>query len=223
MKRTILSLALASFFTVTFAQTNQIATQNPATDAPKTINKAEEYAKSHPASGKMKSAENVAQNTDKKAAGNKAEEYAKQNAAEISFDKTSYDFGKIKQGEKANYEFKFKNTGKFALVITNAQASCGCTTPFYTREPVEPGKEGSIKVMFNSDGKFGKQDKTITITSNAKNSPMVLHMTGEVLDKNGKTMANPFEKANAKSGAESDSKKPAVVNPAKTAAPTNKK
>src|SRR5678815_823468 len=61
----------------------------------------------------------------------------------------NHDFGKIKQGVPVTHEFKFTNKGKVPMVITNAQGSCGCTTPNWTHEPVMPGGEGVVKATFN--------------------------------------------------------------------------
>ncbi len=102
------------------------------------------------------------------------------NQAEFNFEALEYDFGTIKQGESSTYEFKFTNTGNEPLVITRADGSCGCTVPEYPKEPIMKGQTGSIKVTFNSAGKMGIQDKTVTITSNAKQNPMVLHMKGTI-------------------------------------------
>lgn len=102
------------------------------------------------------------------------------NAPEMKFEKEVYDFGTIKQGEVVNYEFKFKNVGKEPLIITQAQGSCGCTVPTWPKEPVKKGETGIIKISFNSAGKMGAQDKTVTITSNAKNNPVVLHIKGNI-------------------------------------------
>ena len=102
------------------------------------------------------------------------------NQAEIKFDEEEFNFGTIKQGEAATHEFKFVNTGKEPLIISNAQGSCGCTVPEWPKEPIQKGAKGTIKVTFNSAGKMGMQDKTVTITSNAKSSPKVIHMKGNV-------------------------------------------
>jgi len=102
------------------------------------------------------------------------------NQAEFSFEALEYDFGTIKQGESSTHEFKFTNTGNEPLVITRADGSCGCTVPEYPKEPIMKGQTASIKVTFNSAGKMGIQDKTVTITSNAKQNPMVLHMKGTI-------------------------------------------
>ena len=99
--------------------------------------------------------------------------------AVFKWDSEAFDFGKIKQGVPVTHEFKFTNTGKVALLITNAQASCGCTTPDWTKEPVPPGKHGFIKATYNAGG-AGAFDKTVTITSNAEGGPVVLRIKGEV-------------------------------------------
>jgi len=101
-------------------------------------------------------------------------------AAVISFEKDSYNFGNVTQGEKVYYSYKFKNTGKSPLIVLNATATCGCTVPEVPKEPVKPGDEGVIKVVFDSNGKQGLQDKVITVTSNANPAIAELHLTGEV-------------------------------------------
>nr|HNH67158.1 DUF1573 domain-containing protein [Bacteroidia bacterium] len=68
----------------------------------------------------------------------------------------------ITEGEIVSYNFKFKNSGKAPLIITQASASCGCTVPEYSKDPIAPGQEGFIKVTFNSEGKHGMTSKTIT-------------------------------------------------------------
>jgi hypothetical protein len=83
-----------------------------------------------------------------------------------AFEKSEHDFGKLKQGESAEYKFKFTNTGKEPLIIENAQGSCGCTVPNYPKEPIAPGATGTIDVRFNSAGKSGAQQKTVTLTAN---------------------------------------------------------
>jgi hypothetical protein len=104
-------------------------------------------------------------------------------APKVEFEKETYDFGIITPGEKVQYDFKFKNTGKTPLIITNATASCGCTVPEYPKQPVKPGEEALIKVVFNSEGKMGKQDKVVTMTSNANPEMSQLHLVGEIKEK----------------------------------------
>ncbi|MGV3762521.1 MAG: DUF1573 domain-containing protein [Parapedobacter sp.] len=93
----------------------------------------------------------------------------------------AYDFGTVKEGEKVKHEFKFTNTGSSPLIISNVQASCGCTTPEYSKNPIAPGDQGMVKVVFNSAGQVGKQHKMITITSNASSEHTMLHLRGEVV------------------------------------------
>ncbi len=102
------------------------------------------------------------------------------NQADFKFEKEEYSFGSIKQGDVVNYEFKFVNAGKEPLIITEAHGSCGCTVPEYPKEPIKAGGKGVIKVTFNSAGKLNMQDKTVTISSNAKGGPKVLHIKGNV-------------------------------------------
>lgn len=102
-------------------------------------------------------------------------------SANFKFETEEYNFGSIKQGEVVTYEFKFTNTGKEPLIINSARGSCGCTVPNYPKEPIKPGEKGVIKVSFNSAGKMGMQDKTVTLKSNAGDK--VLHVKGTVESK----------------------------------------
>ena len=102
------------------------------------------------------------------------------NAPVIKFEEELYDFGKIDEGTSVKYEFKFKNTGKTPLIISNATATCGCTVPEYPTKPIKPGENGVIKVVFNSQGKVGMQDKVVSIISNANPYLATLHLVGEV-------------------------------------------
>ena len=102
------------------------------------------------------------------------------NAPVIKFEEELYDFGVIEEGASVKYEFKFKNTGKTPLIISNATATCGCTVPEYPTKPIKPGDGGVIKVVFNSQGKVGMQDKVVSIISNANPYLATLHVVGEV-------------------------------------------
>jgi hypothetical protein len=126
------------------------------------------------------------QNANDKSAENSvfASNPASLDAAVMTFAVSSYDFGKIKAGEKVHYDFKFKNTGKTPLIVSNATASCGCTTPDVPKEPIAPGKEAVIKVVFNSTGKMGLQDKVVTVTSNSNPAVNQLHLIGTVQENN---------------------------------------
>ncbi|MFI5161073.1 MAG: DUF1573 domain-containing protein [Sphingobacteriales bacterium] len=98
----------------------------------------------------------------------------------MKFEKETHDFGKIKAGDKVTYEFKFTNTGKAPLIISDARASCGCTTPVWPHTPIKPGEASGIKVTFNSAAKMGLQDKQITITANTNPAQNIVHLIGEV-------------------------------------------
>lgn len=104
-------------------------------------------------------------------------------APAMKFDKITHDFGKIKAGDKVTYDFKFTNSGKSPLIITDAIATCGCTKPEWPKTPVKPGESGAIHVTFNSAGKTGLQDKMITITANTNPAQNMVHLIGEVLMK----------------------------------------
>ncbi len=108
---------------------------------------------------------------------------AKADPAIIKFKEESFDFGKITEGDKVTHTFKFYNGSTQPLIISNAVASCGCTTPTWPKEPILPGKEGEISVTFNSAGKVGLQDKLITVTANTDPAQTVVHLMGEVLAK----------------------------------------
>ena len=99
---------------------------------------------------------------------------------EMSFDGTVHEFGSIAQGVVVEHTFKFSNTGSSPLIISSANGSCGCTVPIWPKEPIMPGDEGEIKVSFNSEGKYGLQDKTVTINYNTESGPVILHMKGKV-------------------------------------------
>jgi hypothetical protein len=112
------------------------------------------------------------------------------NAAEITFENEVHDYGTIKQGADGGCEFKFKNTGKEPLVISNARGSCGCTVPTWPKEPIMKGQTGVIKVHYDTK-RVGAFTKTVTITSNAKSDNKVLTIKGVVEaspDANDQTM-----------------------------------
>ena len=104
--------------------------------------------------------------------------------ASIEWEKKSHDFGDIVEGEKVEFVYKFTNSGSDPLIITNVQVTCGCTTPKgWPRDPVMPGHRGEIPVQFNSLGKFGRQNKVVTIVSNAAEGNSQVTFSANVLEK----------------------------------------
>lgn len=100
----------------------------------------------------------------------------------IQFASVVHDYGTIQQGSDGGCDFTFENKGKTPLVLSNVRASCGCTVPTWPREPILPGNTGVIKVMYNTNG-IGNFNKSITVTSNAKNSNVILTIKGNVVAK----------------------------------------
>ena len=106
---------------------------------------------------------------------------AQQSDPNISFDELSFDFGKIKEAEgPVTHKFGFTNTGAEPLILNNVKASCGCTTPQYTTEPVKPGDKGEISVTYNPKNRPGNFNKSITVTSNSAQPVTRLTITGNV-------------------------------------------
>lgn len=105
----------------------------------------------------------------------------------ITFTKTEHDFGKINEADgRVSTVFEFKNEGMAPLILSNVRASCGCTTPTWTKEPIEPGQTGSITVTYNPNGRPGRFQKTVTITSNATEPTKRVYIKGEVIPKQAK-------------------------------------
>lgn len=98
----------------------------------------------------------------------------------LTFTDTIHSFGTIQEGESVSYEFSFKNDGKTPLLIANAEGSCGCTVADYPRQPLPPGQSASVKVIFNSAGKPGHQEKDVAITANTLRGVHHLYITAEV-------------------------------------------
>lgn len=110
---------------------------------------------------------------------NKSEE--KDTKPVIKFEQTTHDYGKVKYKGDGSCSFKFKNTGKNPLLLTKVRASCGCTTPSWPKEPIHPKDTASIKVKYNTRIK-GNFSKSIRVYSNAKNSPILLRIKGQVAE-----------------------------------------
>lgn len=96
----------------------------------------------------------------------------------IKFKDETHDFGTLKEGDPAEAEFSFTNTGKKPLIIQNVQPGCGCTTPFWSKDPVAPGKTGVIKASYGTKGRVGSFNKNITVTSTAGTN--VIYIKGTV-------------------------------------------
>ena len=104
--------------------------------------------------------------------------------AEIKFDTTVHDFGKIKNGAKdVKFKFKYTNTGNDVLFITRVVKSCGCTEPVYSREPLMPGQSSNVEIGYTTTETVGVFNKKITIFSNANTESVILTIKGEVLPK----------------------------------------
>ena len=119
----------------------------------------------------------------------KAQEKAEQEKKfpKMSFEEEVYDFGTITSGESVEHEFTFKNTGEAPLVISNAKASCGCTVPSWTKEPIKPGESGNMLVKFNSRGKKNQQNKMVRITANTEKGTETIRIKAFVEPNNNKS------------------------------------
>ena len=109
--------------------------------------------------------------------------FAADNGPVMTFDEKTYDFGTIKEVDgPVTHSFEFTNTGDEPLVIINVNASCGCTRPEYSKEPIKPVKSGKIKVTFNPAGRPGEFSKDVKIRTNGSKRP-ILKITGIVIPK----------------------------------------
>lgn len=101
----------------------------------------------------------------------------------FEFSEMEYDFGTINEGQVIEHLFNFTNNGQAPLVISNITASCGCTSPDWTKTPIQPGQQGFVKVVFNSAAKSGAQAPTVTIQANTNPTVTRLRMKGSVTPK----------------------------------------
>jgi LEA14-like dessication related protein len=99
----------------------------------------------------------------------------------IDFKEKVHDFANIPEGSLATHEFTFTNTGNEPLIISSVRASCGCTTPYWTKEPILPGEKGVISASYNSKGRPGSFNKSITVTSNSSQPSTTLSIKGIVV------------------------------------------
>ena len=111
------------------------------------------------------------------------EEVKPKNKGEMKFEKTRHNFGVFAADTAVvTHEFVFTNVGKAPLIIHQANASCGCTVPEYTLEPIQPGEKGKITVTYNGKGRRpGVFRKSITIHNNGRQSPIRIYIEGEMI------------------------------------------
>lgn len=109
-------------------------------------------------------------------------EVSKMPKTNIHFEEEHFDFGNVKLGQKVRHVFKFKNTGENPLMISDAQASCGCTVPSFSKAPVLPGNDGEILVEFNTAGRKGTNHKAVMIFSNATRDRVSVSFDAEVVE-----------------------------------------
>ncbi|GHA57296.1 DUF1573 domain-containing protein [Pontibacter akesuensis] len=114
---------------------------------------------------------------------------------ELQFEKEVHDFGTIAEGTQVSYVFRVKNIGNEPVIISGVQPSCGCTTPTWTKEPILPGKIGTIKAEYNSAGRPGAFNKSINVVSNAATQNRILYIKGEVGPKDLNLSYTPEQKA----------------------------
>ncbi|MDR1984038.1 MAG: DUF1573 domain-containing protein [Prevotellaceae bacterium] len=107
--------------------------------------------------------------------------YAQTDAVSIVFTSTTHDFGEIQQGVPQTFSFEFKNTGTEPIIIQSVRPSCGCTTPGWTKEPVEPGEKGYVQATYNA-ASLGSFNKSLTVTSNGNPASIVLYIKGAVVE-----------------------------------------
>ena len=96
------------------------------------------------------------------------------------FDTLVHDFGTIIEGERVVCYFDYGNKGGEDLLITSVEATCGCTTPNWSREPLEPGEKETLEIIFDASGRNGEQRKLITVMSNASNQVVRLTIRATV-------------------------------------------
>ena len=99
---------------------------------------------------------------------------------QITFDTTAHDFGKLLQGEKVSYTYHFTNTGNMPLLISRVNTTCGCTVGEFSKEPVKPGDNGTIKVTYDSNGHEGYVGRSLTVVSNTNPSETKLYIKAMV-------------------------------------------
>jgi hypothetical protein len=114
----------------------------------------------------------------------------------LMFSEESFDFGYVnEEGGAVTHEFVFNNNTNRPVRILSVQASCGCTTPAWSKEPVAPGKTGFIQASYNPRGRPGYFNKSLTVTTDLNSSPIVLQIKGQV-STDGESSNPEFQAAN---------------------------
>ncbi|MBN1988154.1 MAG: DUF1573 domain-containing protein [Bacteroidales bacterium] len=109
---------------------------------------------------------------------------AQQKTPSVSIGSNTHDFGTIKEDDgPVAYDFTITNTGAAPLIIHRVTATCGCTTPVWTKEPIAPGGKGSVNVTYDPKGRPGPFHKTITVYTNAENATTIFAVKGNVLER----------------------------------------
>jgi hypothetical protein len=122
-------------------------------------------------------------NSEKLDKAKKRDANSSKEAAMIEFDKTVFDFGTVNEGDIVDVEYVVTNPGKTDLVILKASPSCGCTVPSWPKEPIKPGESAKVVAKFNSSGRPGKANKSITLFTNTAKGREVLSLKGNVTPK----------------------------------------
>jgi hypothetical protein len=98
----------------------------------------------------------------------------------IEFERDTFNFGTVLDGEKVSYSYKFTNKGSSDLIISEARGSCGCTVPEYPKKPIKPGESNSINVVFDSKGRPGEQFKSVAVIANTEPTTTNIYLKGFV-------------------------------------------
>lgn len=101
---------------------------------------------------------------------------------DFEFQREFHDFGNMIEGEQVSFGFKFKNSGKADMLISNVRSSCGCTVPSFPQKPLKPGEEGVISVSFDSRGRRGVQVKTVTVIANTQPNSKLLTIRANIIN-----------------------------------------
>ncbi len=119
------------------------------------------------------------------------------NAPIMKFESDKHDFGNIKEGDEASFDFVFTNAGKKNLILTDVVASCSCTASSWPKEPVAPGQKETITASYDTKGKSGSFSKSITITSNASEETKRIYISGNVISSGETTQKSEGEQKSA--------------------------